>query len=65
MLPVDDFGVQQGFRLAYGLKEMPAPKLLAMFGERWAPHRSAADLVSVARGGSVARGDCCRHRYQP
>ncbi len=42
VLPVDDFGVRQGFRLAYGFKKMPAPKVLALFGERWAPHRSAA-----------------------
>jgi DNA-3-methyladenine glycosylase II len=42
VLPVDDFGVRQGFQLAYGLKQMPPPKVLAMFGERWAPHRSAA-----------------------
>jgi DNA-3-methyladenine glycosylase II len=42
VLPVDDFGVRQGFRLAYGLKQMPPPKALATFGERWAPHRSAA-----------------------
>jgi DNA-3-methyladenine glycosylase II len=42
VLPVDDFGVRQGFRLAYGLKQMPAPKVLALYGARWAPHRSAA-----------------------
>ena len=42
VLPVDDFGVRQGFRLAYGLKKMPAPKVLALYGARWAPHRSAA-----------------------
>ena len=42
VLPVDDFGVRNGFRLAYGLRKMPAPKALAAFGERWAPHRSAA-----------------------
>jgi DNA-3-methyladenine glycosylase II len=42
VLPVDDFGVRYGFQLAYGLKKMPAPKVLALFGERWAPHRSAA-----------------------
>jgi DNA-3-methyladenine glycosylase II len=42
VLPVDDFGVRQGFRLAYGLKQMPPPRVLAMFGARWAPHRSAA-----------------------
>jgi hypothetical protein len=37
VLPVDDFGVRMGFRLAYGLKGMPKPKALAKFGERWAP----------------------------
>jgi DNA-3-methyladenine glycosylase II len=42
VLPVDDFGVRHGFRLAYGFKKMPVPKVLAIFGERWAPHRSAA-----------------------
>jgi DNA-3-methyladenine glycosylase II len=42
VLPVDDFGVRHGFRLAYGFRAMPAPKVLALFGERWAPHRSAA-----------------------
>lgn len=42
ILPVDDFGVRNGFRLAYGMRKMPHPKALAAFGERWAPHRSAA-----------------------
>src|SRR5262245_39103906 len=42
ILPVDDFGVRNGFRLAYGLRKMPHPKALAQFGERWSPHRSAA-----------------------
>ena len=42
VLPVADFGVRQGFQLAYGLRKLPAPKLLALYGERWAPHRSAA-----------------------
>ena len=42
VLPVDDFGVCNGFRLAYGLKGMPRPRALAEFGERWAPHRSLA-----------------------
>jgi DNA-3-methyladenine glycosylase II len=42
VLPVDDFGVRNGFRLAYGLRKMPSPKALAAFGARWAPHRSAA-----------------------
>jgi DNA-3-methyladenine glycosylase II len=42
VLPVDDFGVCNGFRLMYGLKGMPRPRALAEFGERWAPHRSLA-----------------------
>jgi len=42
VLPVDDFGVRNGFRLAYGLRRLPAPRALARYGERWAPHRTAA-----------------------
>jgi DNA-3-methyladenine glycosylase II len=58
ILPVDDFGVRNGFRLAYGLRKMPAPKALAAFGERWSPHRSAAAwylwrAVELHRAGSL------------
>lgn len=42
VLPVDDYGVRNGFRLAYGLKGLPQPRALAAFGERWQPYRSAA-----------------------
>ena len=42
ILPVDDFGVRAGFQFTYGLRKMPAPKVLAIYGERWGPHRSAA-----------------------
>ena len=42
VLPVDDFGVRNGFRLAYGLKGMPRPQALLAYGERWRPYRSAA-----------------------
>jgi len=42
VLPVGDFGVCNGFRLAYGLKGMPQPAALARFGQRWAPWRSTA-----------------------
>ena len=42
VLPADDFGVRSGFRLAYGLAEMPSPKDLLAFGERWRPHRTTA-----------------------
>jgi DNA-3-methyladenine glycosylase II len=42
VLPVDDYGVQSGFRIAYGRRQLPKPRQLARFGERWAPHRSTA-----------------------
>lgn len=42
VLPVDDFGVRNGFRLAYGLKRLPTPRALAQFGEQWKPYRSVA-----------------------
>jgi DNA-3-methyladenine glycosylase II len=58
ILPVDDFGVRNGFRLAYGLRKLPAPKALARFGEKWMPHRSAAAwylwrAVELARAGTL------------
>jgi O-6-methylguanine DNA methyltransferase len=42
VLPVDDFGVRKGFMLAFKRKEMPTPKELKAYGERWAPYRSVA-----------------------
>ena len=42
VLPVDDFGVRAGFRAAYGLRQMPKPKALLAWGERWRPYRSTA-----------------------
>jgi DNA-3-methyladenine glycosylase II len=42
VLPVDDFGVRAGFQRAYGLRKPPKPRVLAAYGERWKPYRSAA-----------------------
>jgi DNA-3-methyladenine glycosylase II len=42
VLPVDDFGVREGYRLAYGLAERPTPNALRVLGERWKPYRSIA-----------------------
>jgi hypothetical protein len=42
VLPVDDFGVREGYRVAYGLRRQPKPKALLAFGERWRPHRTTA-----------------------
>ena len=42
VLPVDDFGIREGFRLLYGKRRQPKPRWLAAFGERWVPHRTVA-----------------------
>lgn len=42
VLPVTDYGVRKGFALTYGWKELPRPKELLEFGERWRPHRTTA-----------------------
>jgi DNA-3-methyladenine glycosylase II len=58
VLPVDDFGVRNGFRLAYGLRGMPTPRALAAYGERWAPYRTMAAwylwrAVDLAKAGKL------------
>lgn len=42
ILPVDDYGIRNGYRLAYGLPDLPKPRELAALGARWAPHRTTA-----------------------
>lgn len=42
VLPATDFGVRKGFQLLHRLAEMPAPKELMAYGERWRPYRSVA-----------------------
>ncbi len=42
VLPVDDFGVRNGFRIAYGKRLMPKPNEVRRYGERWKPYRTAA-----------------------
>jgi len=58
VLSVDDFGVRNGFRLAYGLAGMPRARALAGFGERWRPYRTLATwylwrAVDLARAGRL------------
>ena len=60
VLPIDDFGVRNGFRLAYGLKGLPTPRALAEFGQRWQPHCSMAAwylwrAVDLAREGKLPK----------
>ncbi|MBV8881939.1 MAG: DNA-3-methyladenine glycosylase 2 family protein [Planctomycetaceae bacterium] len=42
VLPCTDYGVRKGFAMTYRKKDLPSPKELLAFGERWKPHRSAA-----------------------
>lgn len=42
ILPVDDFGVREGWRLIKYLPKQPSPRELAAIGEPWAPYRSTA-----------------------
>src|SRR4051812_2485908 len=42
VLPVDDFGVRDGYRVLFELETQPKPKALADLGLAWSPHRSMA-----------------------
>lgn len=42
ILPVTDFGVRKGFAVAYQRDELPPPRELLAYGERWRPYRSTA-----------------------
>jgi DNA-3-methyladenine glycosylase II len=42
VLPVDDFGVREGWKVVAELEEQPKPKALAEIGEAWSPWRSVA-----------------------
>ena len=61
VLPVDDYGVRLGYKIAYCKRTLPKPKALAKFGERWAPYRTTAswylwravDLSRAGRLGSI------------
>jgi 3-methyladenine DNA glycosylase/8-oxoguanine DNA glycosylase len=42
VLPAEDYGVRKGFALAYQRSELPSPRDLRAYGERWKPHRTTA-----------------------
>lgn len=42
ILPVDDFGVREGWRIIKSLEAQPKPKLFAEIGKAWSPYRSIA-----------------------
>ena len=58
VLPIHDYGVQKGFALTYGKKQIPKPRELAAFGERWRPFRTVASWYmwrAVEHAGKDAR----------
>ena len=40
--PVGDYGVRNGYAIAYGLQKLPTPKELEVLGERFRPYRTVA-----------------------
>lgn len=42
VLAVDDYGIRKGFAKMHKLGELPKPKELLAYGERWRPYRSVA-----------------------
>lgn len=42
VLPIDDFGVREGWKVLKGLAHQPKPGELAVTGQAWVPYRSTA-----------------------
>jgi DNA-3-methyladenine glycosylase II len=57
VLPVDDFGVREGYKRLHGLEAQPKPKALAAFGGAYAPYRSTAALYlwKAADAGKIVK----------
>ena len=57
VLPVDDYGIRQGFQVAFRKRAMPEREVVAKHGERWRPYRTAASwyLWRAAERAKVSR----------
>jgi len=58
VLPIHDYGVQKGWAITYRKKNIPKPKELLKFGERWRPYRTVASWYmwrAVSLAGKEAR----------
>lgn len=42
ILPVDDFGVREGYRRLKGLENAPTPRQMREIGQTWSPYRTIA-----------------------
>ncbi len=65
VLAVDDYGVRKGFAKMHRMDELPKPKELMAYGERWRPHRSvacwylwrAAEMKDLPEPGAKAKAE--------
>lgn len=57
VLPAGDFGVRNGYRIAYSKRQMPTPKALLKHGKSWEPYGTAAAwyLWRAADAGKAAK----------
>jgi DNA-3-methyladenine glycosylase II len=44
VLPVDDLGIRKGAQIVHGFDDLPVPRDLREFGERWGPYRTLASF---------------------
>ena len=42
VLPADDFGVREGYRVLKSLPEQPKPRAMRELAQAWSPHRTVA-----------------------
>jgi len=56
VLPVGDYAIRKGFALTYETGELPSPKELTQYAERWRPYRTVASWY-LWRALDLPRGD--------
>jgi DNA-3-methyladenine glycosylase II len=61
VFPADDFGIRDGFRVAYGLDELPKPKDILAHADLWRPHATTAawylwQAANAAKEKKAAKG---------
>lgn len=44
VFPVDDLGMQNGFRKVYGMSKAPDKEMMKRVSEKWKPYRTIAAL---------------------
>jgi DNA-3-methyladenine glycosylase II len=55
--PVEDFGVRNGYARLYGLADVPPPRELVQFGDRFRPYRTVAAWYCWRAADTVTPGE--------